>query len=189
MSPFVPYLLHQAFFGGVAAVGFAVLFNCPPRLLWIGFGAGALALAVRTGGQEIGGLRLSAASFIAAFVLALLNRIWESPDSPRGSVLAVVGCIPMIPGSLAAKGLMNLFELLSASPGEGLLAATAAVENLMLVVSPSSESEQRWQFRSFCSQSGQSETMMKWLEHYAAANPVALFDKTTSWASNLAQSR
>ena len=40
----------------------------------------------------------------------------------------------MIPGSLAAKGLMNLFELLKASPGEGLLAATAAVENLMLVV-------------------------------------------------------
>ena len=77
---------------------------------------------------------LPAASFIAAFVLALLNRILEPPDSPRGSVLAVVGCIPMIPGSLAAKGLMNLFELLKASPGEGLLAATAAVENLMLVV-------------------------------------------------------
>jgi uncharacterized membrane protein YjjB (DUF3815 family) len=129
MSPFAPHLLHQAFFGGVAAAGFAVLFNCPPRLLWIGFGAGALALAVRTGGQEIGGLGLP-----AALVLALLNRILESPDSLRGSVLAVVGCIPMIPGSLAAKGLMNLFELLKASPGEGLLAATAAVENLMLVV-------------------------------------------------------
>jgi hypothetical protein len=28
---------------------------------------------------------------------------------------------------------MNLFELLKATPGEGLLAATAAVENLMLV--------------------------------------------------------
>jgi uncharacterized membrane protein YjjB (DUF3815 family) len=89
---------------------------------------------VRTGGQEIGGLGLPAASFIAAFVLALLNRILEQPDSPRGSVLAVVGCIPMIPGSLAAKGLTNLFELLKATPGEGLLAATAAVENLMLVV-------------------------------------------------------
>ena len=124
MSPFAPHLLHQAFFGGVAAAGFAVLFNCPPRLLWIAFGAGALALAVRTGGQEIGGLSLPAASFIAAFVLALLNRILEPPDSPRGSVLAVVGC----------KGLMNLFELLKASPGEGLLAATAALENLMLVV-------------------------------------------------------
>ena len=43
------------------------------------------------------------------------------------------GCIPMIPGSLAAKGLMNLFEPLRATPGEGFLSTTAAVENLMLV--------------------------------------------------------
>ena len=57
----------------------------------------------------------------------------EQPDSPRGSVLAVVGCIPMIPGSLAAKGLMNLFELLRATPSEGLLSTTAASENLILV--------------------------------------------------------
>jgi hypothetical protein len=40
----------------------------------------------------------------------------------------------MSPGSLAANDLMNLFDLLKASPSEGLLAATAAVENLMLVV-------------------------------------------------------
>jgi uncharacterized membrane protein YjjB (DUF3815 family) len=77
---------------------------------------------------------LPAASFLAAFSLAVLNRILEQPDSPRGSVLAVVGCIPMIPGSLAAKGLMNIFELLKASPGEGLLKAAAGQENLFLMV-------------------------------------------------------
>jgi uncharacterized membrane protein YjjB (DUF3815 family) len=133
MSPLASHLLHQAFFGGIAAAGFGVLFNCPPRFLWLCFASGALALAVRTGGQEIGGFDLPAASFIAAFLLAVLNRMLEEPDSPRGSVLAVVGCIPMIPGSLAAKGLMNLFELLRTTPGEGLLSTTAAVENLMLV--------------------------------------------------------
>ena len=133
MSPFVSHLLHQALFGGIAAAGFGVLFNCPPRLIWLCFASGALALAVRTGGQDIGGLGLPAASFIAAFVLAVLNRMLEQPDSPRGSVLAVVGCIPMIPGSLAAKGLMNLFELLRATPSEGLLSTTAAIENLILV--------------------------------------------------------
>jgi uncharacterized membrane protein YjjB (DUF3815 family) len=126
-------LAPQAFFGGSAAAGFGVLFNCPPRLLWLCFASGALALAVRTGGQDIGGLGLPEASFIAAFLIAVLNRMLEPPDSPRGSVLAVVGCIPMIPGSLAAKGLMNLFELLRATPGAGLLSTTAAVENLMIV--------------------------------------------------------
>ncbi len=133
MTPFAAHLLRQALFGGIAAAGFGVLFNCPPRFLWLGFASGALALAVRTGAQEIGGLGLPAASFMAAFFLAALHRILEQPDSPRSSVLAVVGCIPMIPGSLAAKGLMNLFELLKATPGEGLLSTTAAMENLMLV--------------------------------------------------------
>jgi uncharacterized membrane protein YjjB (DUF3815 family) len=133
MSSLVSHLVHQAFFGGVAAAGFGVLFNCPPRLLWLCFGSGALALAARTAGQDIGGWGLPTASLIAAFLLAVLNRLLEPPDSPRGSVLAVVGCIPMIPGSLAAKGLMNLFELLRATPGEGLQPAAAAVENLILV--------------------------------------------------------
>lgn len=127
------HLLHQVFFGGAAAAGFGVLFNCPPRFLWLSFGFGALALAVRTAGQEIGGLGLSVASFVAALVLAVLNRIWEKPDSPRGSVGAVVGCIAMIPGSLAAKGLINLFDLMKASPGEGFASSAAAIEYLMLV--------------------------------------------------------
>jgi uncharacterized membrane protein YjjB (DUF3815 family) len=129
MSPVASHLLHQALFGGIAAAGFGVLFNCPPRFLWLGFASGALALAVRTGGQEIAGLGLPAASFIAAFFLAF----GTTGFAARGSVLAVVGCIPMIPGSLAAKGLMNLFELLRATPGEGLPSASAAIENLMLV--------------------------------------------------------
>ncbi|MGA7392260.1 MAG: hypothetical protein WBV90_04440 [Terrimicrobiaceae bacterium] len=74
-----------------------------------------------------------ASALRANFALAVLNRVLEPPDSPRGSVLAVVGCIPMIPGSLAAKELMNLFELLRTTPGEELRPATAAVENLILV--------------------------------------------------------
>jgi uncharacterized membrane protein YjjB (DUF3815 family) len=133
MSPTAFHLLHQALFGGIAAAGFGVLFNCPPRLLSLGFAFGAVALAVRTGVQEISELGLPAASFIAALVLAALNRILEQPDSLRGSVLAVIGCIPMIPGSLAAKGLMNLFELLRSTPDKALLSATAAGGNLMLV--------------------------------------------------------
>ena len=32
------HLLHQVFFGGAAAAGFGVLFNCPPRFLWLSFG-------------------------------------------------------------------------------------------------------------------------------------------------------
>ena len=61
------------------AAGFGVLFNCPPRLLGLCFGFGAFALTVRTAGQEINDLGLPAASFLAAFSLAVLNRILEQP--------------------------------------------------------------------------------------------------------------
>lgn len=133
MSPFALHLLHQAFFGGVAAAGFGVLFNCPPRLLWLCFAQGALALAVRTAGYELAGLSLPTASFVAAFFLSLVNRILEEPDSPRGSVLAVVGCIPMVPGSLAANGLIRLFGLLKTAPTDEVSSATAALESIVLV--------------------------------------------------------
>jgi uncharacterized membrane protein YjjB (DUF3815 family) len=132
MSPEFIHLVHQTFFGGLAAAGFGILFNCPPRIIGLCFGSGALALAVRTVGIDHG-LSLPVASFFAALFLAFADRAWLRVQSVRGSVIAVVGCIPMVPGSLAAKGLRNLFLLFHASPGEGVLPLTTALENLVIV--------------------------------------------------------
>jgi len=132
MSPTFIHLIHQTFFGGLAAAGFGILFNCPPRIIGLCFGSGALALAVRTVGIDHG-LSLPVASFFAALFLAMADRAWLRVQSVRGSVIAVVGCIPMVPGSLAAKGLRNLFLLFHASPGEGVLPLTTALENLVIV--------------------------------------------------------
>jgi uncharacterized membrane protein YjjB (DUF3815 family) len=132
MSPEFIHLIHQTFFGGLAAAGFGILFNCPPRIIGLCFGSGALALAVRTVGIDHG-LSLPVASFFAALFLAMADRAWLRVQSVRGSVIAVVGCIPMVPGSLAAKGLRNLFLLFHASPGEGVLPLTTALENLVIV--------------------------------------------------------
>jgi len=127
------HILHQAFFGGVAAVGFAVLFNCSPRMLPACFGAGALALAVRTIGQDYGA-SLAVASFFAALLLAIVNRIWQDFPSPRGSVLAVVGVIPMVPGSLAAKVFMSVFEFLRSGQSQGVAATVATWDSLVMLV-------------------------------------------------------
>ena len=133
-------ILHQAFFGGIAAAGFAVLFNCHPRMLPLCFGAGALALAVRTAGQELGA-SLAVASFIAALSIAILDKMWEDFPSPRGSVLAVVGTIPMVPGSLAAKVFISVFAFLRTGQGPGVGDSTAAIletvatwDNLMMLI-------------------------------------------------------
>jgi uncharacterized membrane protein YjjB (DUF3815 family) len=133
MSPAILHVLHQAFFGGVAAFGFAVLFNCHPRMLPLCFGAGALALAVRTIGQEQGA-SLAVASFLAALVLAIANKVWQELASPRGSVLAVVGVLPMIPGSLAAKVFISVFAFLRSGQSQGVEATVATWENLMILI-------------------------------------------------------
>lgn len=90
------HLFHQAFFGGIAAAGFGILFNCPPRMIWQCFASGAVALAVRTAGQAAN-LNLAEASFAAALVVGTAERVLQEFQSSRGSLLALVGCIPMAP--------------------------------------------------------------------------------------------
>jgi uncharacterized membrane protein YjjP (DUF1212 family) len=125
-------ILHQAFFGGIAAAGFGILFNAPPRILGLCFASGAFALAVRTSFQGYGA-SLPVASFAAALALATMDRTWQRTQSPQGSVLAVVGCIAMIPGGLAAKGLLGLFELIHATPESSVIPFVATLENMLIV--------------------------------------------------------
>jgi len=132
MSPDSLQILHQSLFGAIAAVGFGVLFNCSSAMLLQCLGAGALTLAVRTIGLDLG-LSLPMASFLAALAIGIVDRAWQKAQSPRGSILAVVGCIPMIPGSLAAKALMGGFALLQSGP-QDVAAAIITQENMLRVV-------------------------------------------------------
>jgi uncharacterized membrane protein YjjB (DUF3815 family) len=133
MNAILLHILHQAFFGGVAAAGFAVLFNCHPRMLPLCFGAGALALAARTAGQDLG-CSLADSSFIAALLLAIAGKAMHEANSPRGSILAVVGVIPMIPGSLAAKVFISVFAFLRSGQSQGVDATVATWNNLLMLI-------------------------------------------------------
>ncbi len=128
------HVLHQALFGGLAAVGFAVLFNCRPRMLPICFAAGVLTLAVRSMGQELG-LTLPVASFFAALSLAFLDHLTKRLhfQSPQGTIL-VLGAIPMIPGSLAAKVLISVFALLRNGAAYDIGEITTTWENLVTLI-------------------------------------------------------
>lgn len=133
MNAMLPAIAHQALFGGIAAAGFGILFNYPPRLLTLSFASGALALAVRTLGTDLGG-SLPEATFFAALLVAILDRSWwQHEQHLRRSVLAIVGCIPMVPGSLAAKSLQSIFQLMRAGPEDGIQPAMMALENLTIV--------------------------------------------------------
>jgi uncharacterized membrane protein YjjB (DUF3815 family) len=124
---------HQSLFGGVAATGFAVLFNCRPSMLPLSFGAGMLALGTRTILQG-NGFTLPVASFFAAVMVSLTERLWNQYATPRGSILAVVGVIPMVPGSVAAKVIIGLFAILHAGLTESVEAVTLTWENSVLLM-------------------------------------------------------
>ena len=88
-------------------------------------------MAIRTLCQSYD-LGLPLSSFIAALSLATVDRAWHRSQTLLGSVLAVVGCIAMVPGSMAAKGLMGLFALIHAKPEDSVL-LTGTMENLIIV--------------------------------------------------------
>ena len=127
------HLLHQALFGALAAAGFGVLFNIGPKNLVWAMGAGALALSVRTAGQQIG-WSLEAASFTAAFATSFavrFVRIWLG--AARNSV-ALAGCIPMVPGAFLSQAILGLFAVTAPNPDNELAAIAFAMEYLFRVI-------------------------------------------------------
>ena len=132
MNSFWIHIIHQAVFGGIASAGFGILFNCSPRTILHCMASGAMALAIRTACQSAN-LNLPDSAFFAALSVAAAERVLQPFQETRGSIIALVGCSPMVPGSMAAKGVTNLFTLLQARPGEEIAAATNGMRNLVEV--------------------------------------------------------
>jgi uncharacterized membrane protein YjjB (DUF3815 family) len=115
MTVDLAHLLHNMAAGGVAAAGFGVLFNIGFRTLPACFGAGALALAIRTIGTD-SGFNLEISSFVAAFAVGLTAATLSLRAGIARSSLAVSGVIPMIPGSFATKAIVALIPLTMPDP-------------------------------------------------------------------------
>ena len=126
------HLLHQAFFGAVAAAGFGVLFNVGLRSLAWCAAAGALALAVRTLGQDLQ-WSLEAASFVAALAASICANVLRRPLGPRGSAVALTGCIPMVPGAFFGQAILGALAVTTPHPENAALILTA-IEYLLRVV-------------------------------------------------------
>lgn len=120
-------ILHHTLCGAIAAAGFGVLFNIRfSALPWCAAG-GALALAVRTLclGQ---GWSLEAASFLAALILGFAVHVLHLRAGISHTAMDVAGCIPMVPGSFAAKAILALFSLTVPNPSGASETLTFAVE-------------------------------------------------------------
>ncbi|GAA0529024.1 uncharacterized membrane protein YjjB (DUF3815 family) [Rhizomicrobium palustre] len=118
------HLAHQMFFGAIAAAGFGVLFNFGLRnLVWCA-GTGALALGVRTLGQDAH-LSLEASSFLAAVMASSTVSLLRGALGPRGNAVALAGCIPMVPGAFFSQALLGMLAVTTPHPENAAVIITA----------------------------------------------------------------
>lgn len=137
-APFSWWLLLQnGFWAGVAALGFAILFNVPRRTLAGCIIGGIIAYAVRALTLQFTPLGLEAATFAAATVIGFLGvlfgRRWHAP----AAVFVVPGVIPLIPGSLAFRTMIDVLVLTTGPGSDNALlleqAATNGIRTVLIV--------------------------------------------------------
>ena len=128
------FVLHQTICGAIAAAGFGVLFNLGFHSLpWCAV-AGALALAVRTLCQQQFGWNLEGSTFAAALAVGAAVQMLRARADISQNALDVVGCIPMVPGSFAAKAILGLFALTATDPAHATETFTIAVQFTLRVM-------------------------------------------------------
>ncbi len=124
---------HQGAFGALAAWGFGVLFNFDWRsLIWCS-ALGALALVVRTFALA-GGWSLEAASFAAALAAGAAVAL-AAPERGEGAdMIALAGCIPMVPGAFFGKAILGRFALTAPAPAHAEETGVFAVVAMTRVI-------------------------------------------------------
>jgi uncharacterized membrane protein YjjB (DUF3815 family) len=128
-------LLQNTFWAGMAALGFAVLFNVPRRTLFGCALGSALAYAVRTLLVQSGLVGIEAATLLGATAVGFLGvkfgHYWRVP----APVFIVPGVIPLVPGYLAFRTMIDLLTLTTHAPTvDETLLLTAAVNSLKTVL-------------------------------------------------------
>ncbi len=122
-------LLQDAFWSGLASLGFAVLFNVPPRLLPGCALCGAAGHMVRTLLMETTGFTIEGATLVGAttvgFLGTLLARYLRSPVP----IFTVTGVIPMVPGSFAFGTMINLLQFTAGGPNANTIELVDAAFN------------------------------------------------------------
>lgn len=133
MLELLPHLLHQALFGALAAAGFGVLFNFGFRALPWCAAAGALALAVRTIGQDLA-WSLEGASFAAAIVTSCSVSALRKQLGPACNAVALAGCIPMVPGAFFGQALLGFLSVTAPNLVDAETTLIVAVQSLLRVI-------------------------------------------------------
>jgi uncharacterized membrane protein YjjB (DUF3815 family) len=103
-------ILEKTIWLGMAAVGFAILFNVPVRTLWIIFVLGALGGITKTLILHFD-ISVILASFAGASVIGMLSVFASHSKQAPAMVFAIPAVIPMVPGVFSYKMMIGLIQL------------------------------------------------------------------------------
>lgn len=110
-------IIVDMLWSGVAAGGFAILFNVPRRALPYCIVTGGLGHAFRT--LLIGwGMTIVPATLFAAISIGFMARAFAHRLQMPSLIFAVSGSIPMVPGVFAYSTMISLLKLTGATASE-----------------------------------------------------------------------
>lgn len=119
-------VVRDGLWSGIAALGFAILFNVPVRTLPGCLVVGAVGHALRTLLMQTGLMGIEAGTLIGATAVGFLSlkfaQRWRTPPT----VFSVSGAIPMVPGVFAYEAMLGLLRIATQpDPGMDVFSATA----------------------------------------------------------------
>ncbi|KPC52117.1 threonine/serine exporter family protein [Amantichitinum ursilacus] len=124
--------------GAPAALGFALLFNVPPRVLPACCAMAVLAVGVRYAIVTAGG-DLVMATLVAASAVGIVAQAWARRLRHVSVIYAISAAIPLVPGVLmyhAVQAMLRIAALPNNAPGGALLeeAGVNAIRAAMVVL-------------------------------------------------------
>jgi len=105
-------IITKSFWAGIAAIGFAVLFNVPRRVIFSIWTLGALGGLIKFSAMnfEIG---IVFASFLAATAIGIASIQMAHMRNSPPLVFSIPSVIPMVPGFFAYKMMLGMIALTS----------------------------------------------------------------------------
>jgi len=120
-----PNIWLTALGGGVAAAGFAMLFNVPVRTLILCIAGGAISVITRNL-LTVAEINLPLATFCGSLAAGIWTIYWVHKVHTPGYVISIPSVIPLVPGVLAYKAMMGLFAFTAFTPGTANVSKTEA---------------------------------------------------------------
>lgn len=123
-------VLEDALWSGIAALGFAVLFNVPRRTLLACALCGAAGYAVRTLLIQFG-IGIEVATLFGATLVGFLSMSCARPCRAPAPIFAICGAIPMVPGTFAYRAMIGFIQVTTADAATGTPVLTDAGINFV----------------------------------------------------------